>query len=425
MKKKVLVFPCGSEIGLEVYNSVKHSTHFELYGLSSVKDHGKFVYPNYIEEIGFYTDLSFITDLKLIIKKYQIDILYPTMDSIITHLKYFEEELGIPVVGPSYEVAKICSSKIDTYRYLNNKIRVPKQYSKNDKDLKFPLFVKPDVGYGSRNVLKINNNNHLTNINLDGMILCEYLPGNEFTIDCFTDLKGDLIFVGARERSRTMNGISVNTKSSKVITEKYRPFAEIINANFKFDGSWFFQMKLDINGDPCLLEIACRIAGSSAVHRVKGANFALANLFITQGINPMFILNDIDVESDRALGSRFKLTLDYQTIFIDYDDTVIVEGNVNLDAIQLIYNAHNSKKKIYLITKHKGDIILSLRKFKLINLFTEIIHIQETENKADYIKKFDCGDSIFIDDSFSERRDVFENLKIPVFSVDAIPTLLN
>ena len=198
MRKRVLVFPCGSEIGLEIYNSVKDSIHFELFGLSSTNDHGKFVYPNYIEGIGFYTDPSFISDLKLIISKYGIDIIYPTMDSIISHLKYYELELGIPVVGPSYDLAKICSSKIETYNKLKGKIKIPKLFFKNDQELKFPLFVKPDVGYGSRNISKINNADQLKNINLDGMILCEYLPGKEFTIDCFTDLNGDLISASIR-----------------------------------------------------------------------------------------------------------------------------------------------------------------------------------------------------------------------------------
>jgi hypothetical protein len=425
MKKKVLVFPCGSEIGLEIYNSVNDSIHFELFGLSSTKDHGKFVYTNYIEEIGFYTDLNFINELKLIIERYNIDILYPTMDSIITYLKYFEEELGIPVVGPSYEAAKICSSKLETYTRLGDKIRTPKQFSKNDKDLIFPLFVKPDVGYGSRNIFKVNNIEQLKNTDLEGMILCEYLPGKEYTIDCFTDMYGDLSFIGARERSRTMNGISVNTKTCKILTERFRSLGEIINSNIPFKGSWFFQLKLDSNGDACLLEIACRFAGSSAVHRVKGINFALSNLFLTIGINPVFLINDFDIESDRALNNRFKLNISYDTIFIDYDDTIIINGKVNLDAIQVIYMAHNLNKKIILITKHKGNLVSSLQKFKLSDLFTKIIHIHESENKIDYIKKMDHIESIFIDDSFSERRNVFDNLRIPVFSVDSIISLLN
>ena len=424
MKKKVLVFPCGSEIGLEIYNSVNDSIHFELFGLSSTKDHGKFVYTNYIEEIGFYKYLKFINELKLIIERYNIDILYPTMDSIITYLKYFEEELGIPVVGPSYETAKICSSKLETYTRLGDKIRTPKQFSKNDKDLIFPLFVKPDVGYGSRNIFKVNNIGQLKNTDLEGMILCEYLPGKEYTIDCFTNMYGDLSFIGARERSRTMNGISVNTKTSKILTERFRSLGEIINSNIPFKGSWFFQLKLDSNGDACLLEIACRFAGSSAVHRVKVINLALSNLFLTIGINPVFLINDFDIESDRALNNRFKLNISYDTVFIDYDDTIIINGKINLAAIQFIFQCLNNNKKVILITKHKGDIFKSLEQFKLNNLFNDVVHLAHNEEKISSIKEIGQNNAIFIDDSFVERRNVFQELGIPVFGVDSISSLL-
>lgn len=424
MKKKVLVFPCGSEIGLEIYNSVTHSIHFELYGLSSVKNHGEFVYENYIDGIGQYNSDNFIDELKEIIERNKIDILYPTMDNVIVFLKNFEEELGIPVVGPSYQVAKICSSKLETYRLLGDKIRIPKLFSKNDKNLKFPLFVKPDVGYGSRNVLKINNIEQLKNNDLEGMILCEYLPGKEYTIDCFTDINGDLIFIGARERSRIMNGISVNTKTSKTLTERFRSFAEIINSNVPFKGSWFFQLKLDSKGDPCLLEIACRFAGSSAVHRIKGANFALANLFLTININPEFIVNDFEIESDRALNTKFKLNTTYDTIFIDYDDTIIIDGKVNLDAIHFIFQSINENKKIILITKHKGDVFKSLNQFKLTNLFDVVMHLNQNDEKTNSIEETGYMNAIFIDDSFEERRKVNNKLCIPVFSVDSISSLI-
>jgi predicted ATP-grasp superfamily ATP-dependent carboligase len=424
MKKKVLVFPCGSEIGLEIYNSVNNSSQFELFGLSSVKDHGEFVYKNYIEGISYYSDLNFINELKLIIEKYNIDILYPTMDSIIFFLKFHEVELGIPVVGPSYEVAKLCSSKLMTYRFLKDKISVPKLFSKKDLNLIFPMFLKPDIGYGSRNVLKIETLNQLNNIDLDGMVLCEYLPGKEYTIDCFTGLNGELLFIGARERTRTMNGISVNTKTSTILTEKFSTIAQTINCNIKFKGSWFFQLKLDFNGNPCLLEIACRFAGSSAVHRIKGANFALANLFLTININPTFIINDFEVESDRALNTRFKLNTTYDTIFIDYDDTVVIDGKVNLDAIQFIFQSINENKKIILITKHNGDVFKSLKQFKLINLFDVVMHLNQNDEKTNSIEKTDYSNAIFIDDSFEERRKVNNKLCIPVFSVDSISSLI-
>ena len=63
MKKNVLVFPCGSEVGFEIYRSVNLSTHFNLYGGSSVSDHGQFVYENYIDNIPFVTDPEFISKI--------------------------------------------------------------------------------------------------------------------------------------------------------------------------------------------------------------------------------------------------------------------------------------------------------------------------------------------------------------------------
>ena len=61
MKKlKILVFPCGSEIGLEIHRSLKYSVHIELLGGSSVEDHGKFVFENYIGKIPFIDDSDFI-----------------------------------------------------------------------------------------------------------------------------------------------------------------------------------------------------------------------------------------------------------------------------------------------------------------------------------------------------------------------------
>ena len=49
----VLVFPCGSEIGLEIHNAIKYDKHINLYGLSSTSSHGRMVYKNYIEGISF------------------------------------------------------------------------------------------------------------------------------------------------------------------------------------------------------------------------------------------------------------------------------------------------------------------------------------------------------------------------------------
>ena len=58
-----------------------------------------------------------------------------------------------------------------------------------------------------------------------------------------------------------------------------------------------------------------------------------------------------------------------------------------------------------------------------MNLFDDIIIIDDkSTKKSSFIK---TRHSIFIDDSFAERKDVFNNCGIPVFSVDAIEVLID
>ena len=49
----ILVFPCGSEIGLEVYNSLFCQKDINLIGVNSVNDNGRFVYQNYIGDAPY------------------------------------------------------------------------------------------------------------------------------------------------------------------------------------------------------------------------------------------------------------------------------------------------------------------------------------------------------------------------------------
>jgi predicted ATP-grasp superfamily ATP-dependent carboligase len=424
MKSRVLVFPCGSEIGLEIHKSINNSIHFELIGLSSISDHGKFVYKNYIEGISYYNSDTFINELIEIIKKEKIDILYPTMDTVITLFKKNDKPLNLPIVGSDAFTCCICENKSETYKLLEHIIKVPKVYNKLE-NLTFPLFVKPIIGYGSRGTYKVNSIDELKGFNYERDLLLEFLPGAEYTIDCFSDIEGKLKFVGARERSRTINGISVNTKTNNSLSNEFIPIAEKINSVIKFKGSWFFQMKRNKSNEPVLLEIASRFAGSSSVHRAKGINFALANLFLSLNKNVEFIINKFDVELDRALENKYKFDINFENVYIDFDDTIITNSYVNVDAISFIYKCLNLNKKIILITKHADDINTTLTKYNIpATIFSKIIQIKKTEEKRSYIDPNNYKNSIFIDDSFEERKHIFKELGIPVFGVDLLNSII-
>ena len=127
-KKNILVFPCGSEIGLEVYRSLKNSTYFNLIGGSSIDDHGRFVFDNYIPGIPYVTDACFIPNMKRIVDEYKISAIYPATDMVITYLKRAEKELGCRVISPCLETTEICLSKKKTYSCLSGIVPVPQEY---------------------------------------------------------------------------------------------------------------------------------------------------------------------------------------------------------------------------------------------------------------------------------------------------------
>jgi hypothetical protein len=417
-KKNILVFPCGSEIGLEIYRSLEFSAHFNLIGASSVDDHGKFVFENYIGDLPFYNSTNFIDEIYRIVKDYNIDAIYPAMDSVIALLKKNEEKFGCKVISSCTETTEICLSKTQTYNILNNHIIVPKIYNKPEDISTYPVFLKPDIGYGSRGVLKADTKQEVIDHKnkYPQTIILEYLPGKEYTVDCFTDRQEKLLFVGPRERSRISNGISVNTKTMKN-EDRFSQIAKAINDAFSLDGAWFFQVKENEDGKLVLLEVASRMGGSSSTYRAKGINFALLSLFNAFNM-PVFILeNDFDVELDRALDNVYKFNIEFNHVYVDLDDTLIVDGKVNYKLVGTLYRFINQGKKIYLITKHKYDLQQTLLKNRLTGLFDNIIHLKQDENKSKFINH---KNAIFIDDSFAERREVHKNAKIPVFGVDKI-----
>lgn len=422
-KKNVLIFPCGSEIGLEINRALANDIHFEMFGASSLPDHGRFVYKNYIEGVPFVNEDNFIEELNKICKKYDIDFIFPAHDSVVLKLSQCQAEIDATIITSPLETCEIARSKKKTYIALKDVVPTPKVYQITDNAINFPVFVKPDVGQGSKGAKKCANLDELNIAYKENpdIIISEYLPGNEYTVDCFTNYKGELLFAKGRVRARISNGISVNSKP--INNPKFLEIASKINNKLRFQGMWFFQVKENINGELTLLELAPRIAGTMGMYRCLGINFALLALYDAMNIDVQIINNDFDIEIDRALCSTFKHNITFDNIYVDFDDTIICNNKVNTDVIKFLYQAKNEKKNIILITKHDKDIHKTLSEYCLSEkLFNEVIHLAKAENKADYIK---LPKSIFIDDSYSERKNISTKLHIPVFGIDAVEALID
>ena len=426
LTKNVLVFPCGTEIGLEINAALRFVKFIKLYGASSMDDNGRMVYENYIPEFPYITDKDFITRLNEIIEKYKIDYIFPAHDSVVLELAKQRDNIKAEVITSEYKTCMICRSKLKTYELFEKDGIIPKVYDSVSEVKEYPVFIKPDVGQGSNGATVIKSEEELKlkiNNSTEKMAILEYLPGKEYTVDCFSDKQGNLLYSAMRERRKTRNGISVNCKTMNLVDE-VKEIAKIINDKLKFRGAWFFQVKLDINNKFKLLEIAPRIAGTMCLHRNSGVNFELMSIYDRMNYDIDIIPNEYPLEVNRALVNRFILEYVYNTVYIDFDDTIINKNKVNEFVMLFLYQCINNNKKIVLITRHKTDIKQDLEKYKIdINIFDKIIIVNDGQSKKDYIDQ--QTNAIFIDDSFRERKEIYKEYKIPCFDLDSIETLIN
>lgn len=421
---RALVFPCGSEIGLEVHRALERSTHVQLVGLSSVpSNHGRYVYREYLEGVPMVDAPDFLGALNAVLEEHRIDLVIPAHDSVVLALAENAGILHCPVVGSPVETCRIARSKRITYEMLGARMRVPRVFrSAAEVGSSFPVFLKPDVGQGSRGTsLAFRPDEVEVALRRDpSLLILEYLPGREFTVDCFTDRHGELRFVGPRERVRTQNGISVHTRPAT--GPSFEALARTIHEALPFRGAWFFQVKEAENGELALLEIAPRVAGSMALYRNAGVNLPMLGVFDALGIDVEVPPLRHALEMDRALANRFRSDVEYDHVYIDLDDCLLVEGRVNTQAVAFLYQCVNRGIPVHLVTRHRGRLEETLRRHRLHGLFDSITHCDSKQPKWVCIRP---DRAIFIDDSFAEREAVHSARGIATFAPDQLESLID
>ena len=423
-KRKVLVFPAGSEIAHEIFNALKYSKFVELYGGTSVDDHSTHIFKKVINDFPYCEDDDFIEYLNHVVEEYGIDCIYPAHDSVCVVLSNNIDRINTQVIVSDAYTTNTCRSKTALYNLLEGHEVTPFVYEYDDEITEFPVFIKPDCGQGGNgaSIVKTREELEVRKRQDNKLVVCEYLPGNEYTIDCFTDLDKKLRIIKQRTRERIKAGIAVKSRSA-TINDSVEKIANILNDKLTFKGAWFFQVKQDVNGNLKLLEASPRIPGTMGLYRNKGINFPLLTLFLFWGYDVDIIENMYSIEVDRAFYSAYREDVDYKHVYLDFDDTIVIDDRVNELIMQFIYQSINDGKIIHLLSKHTTDIYKDLKKYRISeDVFSDIKVIKQNDDKANYIVE---KDSIFIDDSFAERKLVHDKLGIPVFDLDMIEGLID
>lgn len=420
----VLVFPAGEINSVELHDALSTCVNIRLFGASSVDRHGGYIFKNYISEIPSIQEPDFLDKLNRIIEQYHIDVVIPTHDDVVLYFAKEREHINAKVMTADYRTALICRDKKRTYEVFADCKFCPELYTEVTQ---LPLFIKPRIGQGSVNAKPVFCAADISpDMRLQEYVICEYLPGEELTVDCFTSHDGKLQAVLPRSRQRVFGGVSVHGRNEP-LTEEIENIAEMINSRLGFLGLWYFQIKRDKNGSFKLMEISMRCAGTMCLSRARGINLPLLSVYAAMGRDTEILANEYGIEADRTLISRYKTDLQYNRVYIDLDDTILINGKVNLQSVRFLYQCVNSQKRIVLITRHKADhtdsVIDALRKHRISSrLFDEIIELSFGVPKYTVIRP---EGAIFIDNAYAERKSVHMHLGIPVFDVDGIEVLLD
>ena len=202
-----------------------------------------------------------------------------------------------------------------------NNVRVPQYFVVNSVDelidsskkLGFPkksICFKPSLSNGSRgfriidpNIDKLDllfnykpNSTYMTmnevidilgNNEFPELLVMEYLPDEEYSVDIFAD-EGNLIIAIPRLRLEIKEGISVKNKliHDEVLTDYCRSIVRALDYN----GFLGIQVKYS-NGKPYILEINPRIQGSTVTSLATGINFA--DIMIKKSMGKEFTLPEI------------------------------------------------------------------------------------------------------------------------------------
>jgi hypothetical protein len=423
-KTNVLVFPCGAESALEIHSALKDIMNMRLIGASGREDHGRMVFENYYGGFPNISEPDFIEKVNLLIEKESIDLILPTHDTVLVFMAKNADKIKTKIAVPGLRQAEICRSKKKIYDLFKDFDFCPVVFQAIEDVKEYPVYVKLDEGQGSKGAFILRDKKMFEELkDPENYVITEFLPGEELTIDCFTDRHGNLQFVGPRIRKRVFDGVCVNSETVEA-TYEIKAIGKVVSDKIGIRGSWYFQLKRDENSKYKLLEASNKIAGNMNVFRGLGVNFPMLMVYDYLDYDVQVFSNDYVLEGERALLSRYNARFDYDTIYIDFDDTITKNDMVNANVMQFIYHQKNKGRVIKLITKHKEDIFGTLEKLAIHKgIFDEILHLKMEDEKYKFIKETERV--IFVDNAYGERFAVKKYLNLPVFDVDALPTLID
>jgi carbamoyl-phosphate synthase large subunit len=310
---RVLVTGAGGPAGVAVIRSYLADPAVEVLaadldgyaaGLYLVEPGRRFLVP-----AGLAPD--FVPEVLRLCRLEGIDVVVPTVDSELPPLASRRAEfaaLGVRIAVTSaaaldrtldkLELARACAATVATPRTeLLGPAIDPGSWT-------YPVIVKPRRGSGSRGVSIVDSAADLARlVDHPGMIVQEYLPGEEYSLDTFADLDGHVVSVVPRSRLRVDSGVSVagRTLHDPELDQLARGVFAAVGLNLVAN----VQCRRDADGRAKLLEVNPRFPGAMPLTIQSGVNMPVLCLDTVLGHPVPDAVPHEDLMMVRFLDDRF------------------------------------------------------------------------------------------------------------------------
>ena len=258
---------------------------------------------NYIDFLLKYCQEN---EIRAIISLFDIDL------PILSRNKKLFNNSGVQVIVSDYGLTQVCNDKWETYLYLKSRgFNIPLTFVKKheaivalqNKDIDFPIIIKPRWGMGSIGIFQADNytefevlyqktlhcinNSYLRYESGEApdecIIVQEKLKGQEYGLDVFHDFDGNFLSCVPKKKLAMRAG---ETDSAEIIddpklTELCQKLSECTKHIGNLDVDCFY-----VNGKYYILEMNCRFGGQYPFSHLAGVNFPKAIIQMVLNMKP-------------------------------------------------------------------------------------------------------------------------------------------
>jgi carbamoyl-phosphate synthase large subunit len=231
-----------------------------------------------------FTDALLVRCLELC-----VDVVLPTVDAELRPLARERGAFaahGIGLLLAPAEALDVILDKLVLAEHCAGVVRVPRTElfgpSTDPASWTYPVIVKPRTGSGSRGIMLVGSAAELAALDRSpDLLVQDFLPGEEYSIDVLADAEGHVIASVPRLRARVDSGVSVGGRTVRDagLSSFGRAVAQATGITYVAN----VQCKRDADGHPALLEVNPRMPGTLGLTIASGVDMPRLALAALRG----------------------------------------------------------------------------------------------------------------------------------------------